>query len=98
MLKSQVNSVLIDRTACRFLPPLTRQALDTALFKAGVHPASKTFSSIKECKIDAENVIIGDTVVPRYQTRDSAKVPNVLFYDLPQVRMISRDFWVKDCS
>lgn len=65
---------------------MTRQALDTALFKAGVHPAPKTFSSKKECIIDQDKVTIGDTVVPRYQTNDSAKVPNVLFYDLPQVK------------
>ncbi|XP_065221610.1 von Willebrand factor A domain-containing protein 8 isoform X2 [Planococcus citri] len=84
----------------KFLPPLTRQALDTALFKAGVHPLPTTFPDPKECKIQDQNVVIGDTIVPRYQTNDSAKVPNVLFYDLPQhtelLEQLLQDFSINE--
>jgi len=43
-------------------------------------------SSIK-CKYDYDNLTIGSTTVPRYKTDVCSKVPNVLFYDLPQVRI-----------
>lgn len=69
----------------RFLPPLTRHSLDTMLFKSGIEPLADTYSSEKTCSVNNGVVTIGDTAVPQYKTLDSVKVPNVLFYDLPQV-------------
>lgn len=56
------------------------------LFKCGIEPSRVEESKSNKCRItDDDAVVIGDTKVQRYQTADSAKVPNVLFYDLPQV-------------
>lgn len=73
----------------RFLPQLTKQMLEKTLFSCNIQPISTDFdgSSIK-CKYDDDNLIIGNTTFPRYKTDASSKVPNILFYDLPQVRML----------
>lgn len=71
----------------RFLPQLTKQMLEKTLYSCSIQPMSTNLddSSIK-CSYDENYLTIGCTSVPRYKTDASSKVPNVLFYDLPQVR------------
>lgn len=68
----------------KFLPFLTREALNTMLLKSGIEPSKSSLMTKKKCIFNADTVTIGDTVVPRYSSKSSAKVPNVLFYELPQ--------------
>lgn len=72
----------------RFLPQLTKQMLEKTLYSCNIQPISKNIdeSSIK-CFYDNNNLTIGNTTVHRYKTDASSKVPNVLFYDLPQVKI-----------
>lgn len=62
--------------------------LEKTLYSCNIQPTTTNLdhSSIK-CKYNTENLTIGKTTVPRYKTDASSKVPNVLFYDLPQVRI-----------
>jgi len=62
--------------------------LEKTLYSCSIQPTSSNVddSSIK-CKYDDDNLTIGSTTVSRYKTDASSKVPNVLFYDLPQVSM-----------
>lgn len=70
----------------RFLPQLTKQMLEKTLYSCNIEPISTDLNgSSIECKYDSDNLTIGNTTVPRYNTEASSKVPNVLFYDLPQV-------------
>ncbi|PNF24076.1 hypothetical protein B7P43_G04705 [Cryptotermes secundus] len=69
----------------RFLPSLARQALDTVLIDAGISAATQTSDSTsKVCEVQDNVVRIGNTTAPRYQTSASSKVPDVLFFDVPQ--------------
>lgn len=62
--------------------------LEKTLYSCSIQQTSTNFddSSIK-CNYDSDNLTIGSTTVSRYITDASSKVPNVLFYDLPQVRL-----------
>jgi hypothetical protein len=75
----------------RFLPSLARQALDTILSDAGISAATQTSDSTsKVCEVQGNVVRIGNTTAPRYQTSAGSKVPDVLFFDVPQVRILYR--------
>jgi hypothetical protein len=62
--------------------------LEKTLYSCSIQPMSTNLndSSIK-CVYDDDSLTIGDTTVLRYKTNASSKVPNILFYDLPQVRI-----------
>lgn len=62
--------------------------LEKTLFSCSIQPLSSNLdNSPIKCKYDDNNLTIGRTTVPRYKTNASSKVPNVLFYDVPQVRL-----------
>lgn len=83
--------MLITFFTYRFLPQLTKQMLEKTLYSCSIQPISENLNdSSIECVYDNDNLTIGSTTVPRYITEASSKVPNILFYDLPQVRMT---FW-----
>lgn len=73
--------------AYRFLPQLTKQMLEKTLYSCSIQPISENVedSSIS-CKYDDDYLTIGNTTIARYKTSASSKVPNILFYDLPQVQ------------
>ncbi|PSN51375.1 von Willebrand factor A domain-containing protein 8, partial [Blattella germanica] len=81
------NPEAVIQRAClaRFLPTLARQALDKVLSDADIStiPQSSEPNS-KVCEVQGNSVRIGNTVAPRYQTAASSKVPDVLFFDVPQ--------------
>lgn len=72
----------------RFLPNMARQALDSALLEAGVKPAEQIEASELTCHVDDHTVTIGKTSITRHQTQTKSKVPDVLFYDVPQVLIL----------
>lgn len=62
--------------------------LEKTLFSCSIQPLSSNLDDFSiKCKYDDDNLTIGCTTVPRYKTNASSKVPNVLFYDVPQVRI-----------
>jgi hypothetical protein len=74
----------------RFLPSLAQQALDTVLNDAAINTvAEPTGPTLKVCEVQGDVVRIGNTTAARYETSASSKVPDVLFFDVPQVRIIA---------
>jgi hypothetical protein len=64
---------------------MARQALDSALLEAGVKHVDQAEASELTCVLDDQTVTIGKTSISRHQTQTKSKVPDVLFYDVPQV-------------
>lgn len=69
----------------KFLPAMTRQALEKTLTKIGIVPtkSTSTHQNIK-CEIKDGVLTIGATSSPIYKTENLSKVPSILFYDVPQ--------------
>ncbi|CAL7944841.1 unnamed protein product [Xylocopa violacea] len=68
----------------RFLPSLAKQALDNCCNRVGIVPTKDTVDKNIKCEIMGNTVQIGNTVVERYSTTALTKVPDILFYDVPQ--------------
>nr|XP_050853012.1 von Willebrand factor A domain-containing protein 8 [Vespula vulgaris]XP_050853013.1 von Willebrand factor A domain-containing protein 8 [Vespula vulgaris] len=68
----------------RFLPSVTKQALDDCLNRLNIIPKKDTTDRIIDCEVTNETVKIGKTIVDRYNTKLLSKVPDILFYDVPQ--------------
>lgn len=80
----------VQRTfLAKFLPNLARRALDSASQKIGIDPPAK-FGLFKrepknvECKVKDGILTIGDTSTEIFKTNALTKVPDILFYDVPQ--------------
>jgi hypothetical protein len=74
----------------RFLPTLAQQTLNTVLSDAGINTVVEpTDTTLKVCEVQGKVLRIGNTTAARYETATSSKVPDVLFFDVPQVRMIA---------
>ncbi|CAG4971078.1 unnamed protein product [Colias eurytheme] len=85
----------IQRTfLAKFLPNLARRALDGASQKIGIEPPSKfgLFGNSEKkigCSVKNGVLTIGDTSTEVYKTEALTKVPDILFYDVPQhVRLL----------
>nr|CAD7394578.1 unnamed protein product [Timema cristinae] len=81
------NPVDTIHRAClaRFLPTVARQALDTAVSKAGLSAAPRTLGPEDlVCEVDGDLVRIGRTTAQRYHTTAETKVPDILFFNVPQ--------------
>ncbi|XP_072747214.1 von Willebrand factor A domain-containing protein 8 [Anoplolepis gracilipes] len=68
----------------RFLPTIAKQALEDCCRRLNVVPPSSTADSEVACAITEDTVRIGDTVVDRYRTAILSKVPDIVFYDVPE--------------
>ncbi|XP_027851720.2 von Willebrand factor A domain-containing protein 8 [Aphis gossypii] len=82
---SDFYSIVNKACLSQFLPQLTKQMLEKTLYSCSIQPIFENVqdSSIN-CKYDNDNLTIGNTTIARYKTNASSKVPNILFYDLPQ--------------
>lgn len=61
--------------------------LEKTLYSCSIQPTAINLNdSLIQYKYDDDNLTIGNTTVSRYKTDASSKIPNVLFFDLPQVR------------
>ena len=68
----------------RFLPALAKQALEDCCKRMGIVPTSTAPNKDIKCEVTGDSVRIGSTVVDRYHTTAPTKVPDILFYDVPQ--------------
>ncbi|XP_011645711.1 von Willebrand factor A domain-containing protein 8 [Pogonomyrmex barbatus] len=68
----------------RFLPTLAKQALEDCCHRLSIVPPKSAADSAIECSVTGDTVRIGDTVVDRYRTAALSKVPDILFYDVPE--------------
>lgn len=68
----------------RFLPAVPKQALEDCMKQLGIYPMkNKSIDTIK-CTVNDSSVTIGNTTMNRYKTDALTKVPDILFYDVPQ--------------
>ncbi|XP_059052100.1 von Willebrand factor A domain-containing protein 8 [Achroia grisella] len=80
----------IQRTfLAKFLPNLARRALDGASQNLGIEPPSRfSVANQKEkkigCSVQNGVLTIGNTSTDVYKTQALTKVPDILFYDVPQ--------------
>ncbi|XP_054285808.1 von Willebrand factor A domain-containing protein 8 [Macrosteles quadrilineatus] len=76
----------IVQQAClgKFLPPLARQALEAVLKRSGIRPEQKSHSATTTIQLTDDSVTVGDTTAARAPTTAASKVPDILFYDIPQ--------------
>ncbi|KAK4880988.1 hypothetical protein RN001_004307 [Aquatica leii] len=68
----------------KFLPKLTKDALEKTLAKLGIVPKIHTDTNTVKCEITDNILTIGSTSAVITQTNAISKVPHVLFYDVPQ--------------
>lgn len=68
----------------RFLPPMAKRALDDALSTQGIPNDTASENADIKSVVTDEEVIIGNTRVERCLTAAKSKVPDILFYDVPQ--------------
>ncbi|XP_076231251.1 von Willebrand factor A domain-containing protein c12.2 [Calliopsis andreniformis] len=83
--KTEDAYVAVHR-AClaRFLPVLAKQALEDSCKRMNIIPTNSTSNKYIKCEVKDNTVQIGDTVVNRCNTTALTKVPDILFYDVPQ--------------
>lgn len=68
----------------RFLPAIARQALEDCCRQLNITSPRSAGDIEIDCAVTADTVRIGDTVVNRYHTAALSKVPDILFYDVPE--------------
>ncbi|KAJ3641595.1 hypothetical protein Zmor_028095 [Zophobas morio] len=69
----------------QFLPTLARQALERTIHRLGVVAEESSDDTAPiACGIKNDILTIGQSSVPLYQTTHLTKVPNILFYNIPQ--------------
>lgn len=67
----------------RFLPTIAKEALEDSCRRLGIVSPETTDLAI-EYSVTEDSVRIGNTVVDRYLTAALSKVPDILFYDVPE--------------
>ncbi|KAJ8985337.1 hypothetical protein NQ317_008368 [Molorchus minor] len=67
----------------KFLPSLTKQALEKTVQNIGIVPTTNTTKTVNY-EIKNNILTIGESSAPLYNTENLMKVPNILFYDVPQ--------------
>lgn len=68
----------------RFLPVIAKQALEDCCRRLNIVPSASTPDLKVECVITGDTLRIGNTVVNRHHTAALSKVPDILFYDVPE--------------
>ncbi|XP_032686011.1 von Willebrand factor A domain-containing protein 8 [Odontomachus brunneus] len=68
----------------RFLPAIAKQALEDCCRRLNIVPSVSAADFEIKCAVTGDTVRIGDTVVDRYHTAALSKVPDILFYDVPE--------------
>ncbi|KAJ3641597.1 hypothetical protein Zmor_028097 [Zophobas morio] len=69
----------------QFFPTLPRQALERTIHRFGIVPEKSSDDTAPiSCGIKNNILTIGQSSVPLYQNKHLTKVPNILFYNIPQ--------------
>lgn len=82
--KSDAYDMVQRACLARFLPILTKQALENCLKKLEIVPRGEDINMKISCEFNEDNVTIGGTTVNRYKTNALTKIPDILFYNVPQ--------------
>lgn len=82
--KSDAYDTVQRACLARFLPLLTKQALENCLKKLQILPKNENFNEEIICNVNEENLTIGETTMKRYKTNALTKIPDILFYNVPQ--------------
>ncbi|KAF6208189.1 hypothetical protein GE061_016641 [Apolygus lucorum] len=94
------HSIINRACMSKFLPPLAKQTLDTVLLRAGIVESEENAGKLKTVKYEGSELTIGDTVAQINQTSATSKVPDILFYDVPQhiglLERMLQDFLLKE--
>lgn len=76
-----IHSLISQACLMKFLPQLTRKAMEEALESSGIESEEKN-QSCKQCKVEEGKLFLGNTCVPIYSPGLSkVKVPDILFYN-----------------
>lgn len=68
----------------KFLPSLPRAALENAIENAGIVRPKSSKSPTTSINMQNDTLTIGATSTKRYETNALTKVPDIVFYDVPQ--------------
>lgn len=68
----------------RFLPAIAKEALEESCRRLDIVPPKSAADTVIEYSVTEDSVRIGDTVVDRYRTAVPSKVPDIVFYDVPE--------------
>ncbi|XP_074033568.1 von Willebrand factor A domain-containing protein c12.2 isoform X2 [Leptinotarsa decemlineata] len=79
-----IYGTLEETFMIKFLPSLTRQVLEKTLEKVKITPSENNDKNPVQSEIKDGILTIGSIAVPVYKTKDLTKVPDILFYDVPQ--------------
>nr|XP_023019767.1 von Willebrand factor A domain-containing protein 8 [Leptinotarsa decemlineata] len=79
-----IYGILEETFMIKFLPSLTRQVLEKTLEKVKITPSENNDKNPVQSEIKDGILTIGSIAVPVYKTKDLTKVPDILFYDVPQ--------------
>lgn len=81
---NDVYEVMEATFMMKFLPLLVRQSLENTLKRLEIYPKKKEELSGIRCEVVNNVLTIGNTSSPIYESSSPTKVPNVLFYNVPQ--------------
>ncbi|KAJ8965424.1 hypothetical protein NQ314_004177 [Rhamnusium bicolor] len=76
--------ILQETFMIKFLPSLTRQALEKTILNVGITPDETREAKNIKCEIKNNVLTIGKSSVPIHKAENLTKVPSILFYDIPQ--------------
>lgn len=75
----------------KFLPSLPRAALKNAIENVSIMRPKSSKASTAAIHVENETLTIGSTSTKRYKTLALTKVPDILFYDVPQhIQLLER--------
>ncbi|CAH1119198.1 unnamed protein product [Phaedon cochleariae] len=81
---SNIYGIIEETFMIQFLPSLTRKVLEKTIEAVGITVTEESEEKPIKCEIKNEVLTIGSTSVPVYKTENLTKVPDILFYDVPQ--------------
>lgn len=68
----------------KFLPSLPRAALENAIENVSISKPKPLKTPMTSIQVENDSLTIGSTSTKRYQTEALTKVPDIVFYDVPQ--------------
>ncbi|XP_076294765.1 von Willebrand factor A domain-containing protein c12.2 isoform X2 [Lasioglossum baleicum] len=68
----------------RFLPAVAKNTLEECCKRIGIVRTTSSPTTEMKCEVTENTLQIGNTIVDRYKTNALTKVPDILFYDVPQ--------------
>lgn len=76
----------------KFLPSLPRAALENAIENVSITRPKSSKTPTTTIQVENDTLKIGSTSTKRYQTDALTKVPDIVFYDVPQHVQVGQTF------